>query len=132
MIITLILFIMFPLSSYAKFKVAVLLPASGPSFSSTCVIQQVALKNKNLIVETFDSGNTIPDVINGARKAASLGFEYIIGPRTSQEVIAALNTIRDNKKIITIVPMASHPSITKNFSNTIRKQSHLKPCKQFN
>lgn len=112
---------------FAKIKVGVILPLIGPSSSSSCVITKASALT-NIEVITYDSGNTISTVITSTQKAIQDKVNFIIAPRTSQEVMVMLDLLKSSPNVISVVPMASHPDITKKHTRVIR----MIPSSDFN
>jgi len=98
------------------FRLAALYPTVTGADDFVCVtkgaIAELSSSAKiSVEVEFFDTGNDALMTLAAAKKISSGGFDAVVGPRTSQEAIAA-SEVLDEAKVPLIVPMASNPEVT--------------------
>ncbi len=110
------------------FRIAALYPTVTGADDFVCVtkgaIAELSSTSKLAVeVEFFDTGNYALMTLAAAKKISVGGFDAAVGPRTSQEAIAASEVLNE-AKVPLIVPMASNPEVTEGRNYVVRVVSN--------
>ncbi len=88
-----------------------------------CVIRAMLKDAKQnsvkINLQTFDYNNSVSEIVALSEQIAKQGFDVVIGPRTSQEALAAAPAF-NKAGVPQVLPVASHSDLTEKFSNTVR------------